>query len=45
MKIDEKFTQNRLINETLTRLIFRKEFFLSFPKWENNSKSVEIQRF
>jgi hypothetical protein len=42
MKIDEKFTKNRLIDETINRLIFGKEIFLSFLKWQNNSKSVRI---
>jgi hypothetical protein len=43
MKIDEKSTKTRLINETINRLL--KEIFISFPKWYNNLKSVEKQRF
>jgi hypothetical protein len=45
MKIDEKFTKNRLIDEKINQLIFGKEIFLSFLKWYNNQKSVKKQRF
>jgi hypothetical protein len=36
MKIDEKFTKNRLIDETIERLLL---------KWKKTKKSVEKQRF
>jgi hypothetical protein len=41
MKIDEKIHKKSIRIDRIDQ----KEIFLSFPKWLNDSKSVEKQRF